>query len=76
MWTRRWRGIVKTLGEYTNNICPVVRGLEARTHSKPATFISTPQTVLSKACVAKATFKKKETVNWPGYGLLQLNLKH
>lgn len=31
--------------------------------------------MLSKACVGKAAFKN-ETVNWPGYGLLQLNLKH
>lgn len=30
---------------------------------------------LSKACVGRAAFEK-ETVNWPGYGLLQLNLKH
>lgn len=31
--------------------------------------------VLCKACVGRAGFKK-ETANWPGYGLLQLNLKH
>lgn len=31
--------------------------------------------VLSKAYVGRAAFKN-ETVNWPGYGLLQLNLKH
>lgn len=35
---------------------------------------------LAKACVRRAALKKKkkkpQTVNWPGYGLLQLNLKH
>lgn len=52
-----------------------IRGCTA---SEPL-FIITPQMGSPKACVVKAAILfcfSEETVNWPGYGLLQLNLKH
>lgn len=60
------------------NILPtnsVVLGWDGCIYGEPTAFIFAPQTWLSKACVGRAAFKN-ETENWPGYGLLQLNLKH
>lgn len=50
-------------------------GMEALYIWRASHFYLHSADVLSEACVGRAAFKK-ETVNWPGYGLLQLNLKH
>lgn len=42
---------------------------------EPSAFISAPQTRSPKLVLGELLLKN-QTVNWPGYGLLQLNLKH
>lgn len=63
------------LHEYIINRCSVVLGWDACMYGEPAAFIFAPQTCSLKLVLGGPPFKK-ETVNWPGYGLLQLNLKH
>lgn len=75
---RRWLCIVKTFCVNilpTNTVLLFRFGMLVYTVWWASHFYLHSADVLSKASVGRAAFKK-ETVNWPGYGLLQLNLKH
>lgn len=64
------------LCEYiTDTLCCFGVGWLRAVQGEPSAFIWAPQTRPPKLVLGELLLKN-QTVNWPGYGLLQLNLKH
>lgn len=76
----KWEGgggsvLSSPLLEYTNKR-GVIQGSDLWIYSEPTTLSSLHRCVLHSLCCEGRLFFLKKRVNWPGYGLLQLNLKH